>query len=181
MAYNKNFNNNNRYNGGYNNRNNNYHNKNYNNNYNYNYRPQNDRPADDFAFDATKYKKPDIKIRDMRGKVYTISGNFPKMFAVELVRNIEEINKVTNGDYTQLDKYPELIHLMKDWILSFLNLNVDGVSYTISDVNAGFNDIWCIFDLFNYIVRVVNADAKDANEMAKLQNLQKSNTENMNQ
>lgn len=170
MAYNnRNYNNNNRFNGGYNNRNNNnYQNRNYNNNY----RQNEDRPADNYAFDATKYKKPDIKIRDMNGKVYTISGNFPKMFVIELARNINEIRKITDGDYTQLDKFPELFDLLKKWVLSFLNLNVDGITYSMSEIMTGFNDVFCLFDLFNYIVKVTDADATDANEMAKLQNLQ---------
>lgn len=152
MAYN-NYNNRNRYNGG--------HKKKYNYNYsnNYNNRPQNSRPANDGfnGFDATQYKKPNIEIKDLNGKVYTISGNFSTAFSAEIVqyqKQIETIQKVKND----VEKFPEIFNLLKEWCLKLLNLNIEGVECTMDDVNSGFNDIHVLKNLMVYIANIVKAE-----------------------
>jgi len=155
MAYYKN--NNYRKNGGYK-KNNNYkyyENRNYEDN-----RPQ-ERPVFN-GFDATQYKKPDIEIKDLNGKVYTISGNFSTAFSAELIKTSKRIEKIRAGKDT-LEQFPEMFDLLREWCLSLINLNVDGVEYTMEDVNRGFNDIYVLYNLVGYIAKVVGASNREIN------------------
>lgn len=149
MAYKKNFNKNynrnrNNYNGGHK-KNNNYR---YNDNKDFENRPQT-RPTSN-GFDATQYKKPDITIKDLNGKVYTINGNFTTTFTETLVKankRVEEIQANEDLEY----RYPELLKLLKEWCLILINQNIDGEKYTMEDVECGFNDIYVLQALISYI------------------------------
>jgi len=154
MAYNRNFNNN-RFNGGYNNRNNNnYQNRNFNNNY----RPQNDRPAFN-GFDASTYKKPDIELKGLTGKIYRISGNFSMAFASQIFKTMERVDKVTKSNLSDIEKFPELYDLLKDWTLELLNLNTEGIAYSMDAVLKDFNDLYVMYNLLQYIGGFMSKDA----------------------
>ena len=135
MAYN----NRNRYNGGYK--------KNYrNNNKNYYYMQEN-RPQEKPAFngfDATQYKKPDIEIKDLNGKVYRISGNFSTAFSAELLKTTKRVDEIRKGS-SQIEQFPQIFDLLRDWCLSLINLNTDGEKYTMDDVKHGFDDIYVLY------------------------------------
>lgn len=151
MAYKKNK----RNNGGYkynNRRNNNYKNNNYN--------PQKPAYTEFDGFDATQFKKPDINIKDLRGVVYTISGNFSTAFSANILKTTEQINKIRNNS-NNIEKFPEIFDLLKEWCLDLINLNVDGKTYSMDDVNAGFNDIYVLYNLISYISKVVSASNKE--------------------
>lgn len=156
MAYKKN--NNYKYNGGHK-KNNNYR---YNDNRNFNNRTQ-ERPAFN-GFDATQYKKPDIEIKDLNGKVYKISGNFSTAFSAELLKTSKRADEIRKGSNT-LEQFPEMFDLLRDWCLTLLNQNVDGVHYTMEDVNRGFNDIYVLYNLVGYIAKVVSASNREINRM----------------
>lgn len=119
-----------------------YENKNYVDN-----RPQ-ERPAREF--DATRYKKDDITIRDLNGKVYTINGNFSTAFTVELVKTQKQLEKI-NQSKDMVECYPELLKILKSFCLVLINQNVDGEKYTLDDVEHGFNDIEVLKALVTYI------------------------------
>lgn len=146
MAYykNKNY----RKNGGYK-KNNNYkyyENRNYEDN-----RPQ-ERPAREF--DATRYKKEDITIRDLNGKVYTINGNFSTAFTEELVKAQQQLERIEqSGDMAE--RYSELLKMLKSFCLVLINQNVDGEEYTLDDVERGFNDIEVLKALLTYIAQLL--------------------------
>ena len=122
MAYKKNYNKNynrnrnNRYNGG----------QGYNDNKKFYYmdRPQEQKPTFE-GFDASQFKKPDITIEDLNGKVYTISGNFSTAFSAELIKTSERVDEIRNGS-NDLEKFPQIFDLLRDWCLSLIKHNVDG-------------------------------------------------------
>ena len=128
-AANKNYNRHrNNYYGGQNNRNNNYMN-----------RPQEQKPTFE-GFDATQYIKPEINIKDMNGKVYTISGNFSTIFTEELVKAAKKVEEILKNDDVGL-RYSESLAYLKNWCLLLLNQNVNGEKYKMEDVECGFNDV----------------------------------------
>ena len=149
------------YNNNYN-RNNNYrYNKNngYNRNYNNNYRPQNNRP-ENIGFDATVYKKQDIPIKDLNGKIYHISGNFSTAFSADIIKTFEQAQKLTDKEKA-VDNFPEIFSLLKNWCLSLISLNTDGYACTMADVEAGFNDIHVLQGLVNYIANLIALNPQD--------------------
>ncbi len=123
-----------------------YENKNYVDN-----RPQ-ERPAREF--DATRYKKDDITIRDLNGKVYTINGNFSTAFTEELVKAQKQLEKI-NQSKDMAERYPELLKMLKSFCLVLINQNVDGEKYTLDDVERGFNDIEVLKALVTYIGQLI--------------------------
>ena len=152
MAYKKNFNKN------YNrNRNNNYYggyrNNYYNENNEYN-RPQ-EKPTFN-GFDATKYKRPDITIKDLNGVIYTINGNFSSAFAAEIAKTSKKVDEIRKGSDV-LEQFPDLFDLLRGWCLSLLNLNTEGKTYSMEDVRRGFDDIYVLFNLLTYITKLYNA------------------------
>ena len=158
MAYKKNFNKN------YNrNRNNNYYggyrNNYYNENNEYN-RPQ-EKPTFN-GFDATQYIKPEINIKDMNGKVYTISGNFSTIFTEELVKAAKKVEEILKNDDVEL-RYSESLAYLKNWCLLLLNQNVNGEKYKMEDVECGFNDVVILRKLFIYISEYIKKNVNDEN------------------
>lgn len=146
MSYNNNFRNNNR---GYSNNNRN--NRNYNDNRRYeNNDYRRNEPAFN-GFDATKYKKPDIEIKGLTGKIYRISGNFSMGFGAEILKTIKRVEAITKGNMDNAEKFPEIYDLLKDWTLQLINLNVDGVTYSMDAVLRDFNDIYVMYNLIAYI------------------------------
>ena len=158
MAYSRNYNNNNKYDGGYTNR---YYKNNYNfqnKNFKNNYRVQNNKPAFN-GFDASTYKKPDIELKGLTGKIYKISGNFSMAFASQIFKTMERVNKVTKSNLSDIEKFPELYDLLKDWTLELLNLNTEGVTYSMDAVLRDFNDIYVMNNLLNYIAGFMGKNA----------------------
>ena len=157
MAYKKNYNKNynrnrnNRYNGG----------QGYNDNKKFYYmdRPQEQKPTFE-GFDASQFKKPDITIKDLNGKVYTISGNFSTAFSAELIKTSERVDEIRNGS-NDLEKFPQIFDLLRDWCLSLINHNVDGETYTMDDVKRGFDDIYVLYNLVGYIGKVISASNRE--------------------
>lgn len=148
----------------YNNYNNNrgYRNNNYNNNRNNNYR--NNRPQNENrkpAFDASKYKKPDIDIKGLSGTVYTINGNFSFDFASVIFKTNSRIENVTGKDVALIEKFPEIYELLKEWTLELLNHNVNGITYTMDAVNKDFNDLYVMYNLLQFITDFIAKDAKE--------------------
>lgn len=160
MAYKKNFNKNynrnrnNRYNGGqgYNNDNKKFY---------YMDRPQEQQPTFN-GFDATQYIKPEINIKDMNGKVYTISGNFSTIFTEELVKAAKKVEEILKNDDVEL-RYSESLAYLKNWCLLLLNQNVNGEKYTMEDVERGFNDVVILRKLFIYISEYIKKNVNDEN------------------
>lgn len=148
-------------------------NRNYNNNsrkqyrnadsdYKKSYQKDNETRKDNkLAFDARGDRRPDIKIADMNGRIYTIMGNFPSMLSAELVKDMETIDKLRNMKEGDINDYPELIDTLKKWALAFINLNIYGEKYEIKDVNVGFGDIKVLIGLFEFIAEEVNQYNKE--------------------
>ena len=151
-GYKKNYNNNNRYNG-----------NGYNNGFNNGYRPQNDRPVNN-GFDARQYKKPDIPITDLNGKTYMISGNFSTAFAANMIKYLEEAKQFENINVNEPEKYAGAFEILKKWCLELINLNIDGIEYTMNDVNAGFNDYFVLIGLINYIAGLMDIKPQETNK-----------------
>ncbi len=149
MAYNNrnyNYNNNNNYNnrnhGGRNNNGYRYNNG-YDDNRN-NYRPQyNENNRDDeYFFDATQFKRNDIKIKDLKGRTYIISGNFAEMYSLELAKDAERIQaaqKAAQENGESLESNIEIINIMKEWTLGFLKYDTTGEPVTMEDITRGFD------------------------------------------
>ena len=146
---------NNRNSSGYN-RNNNYQNR----NYNKNFMPQNNRPAFN-GFDASVYKKPDIELKGLTGKIYRISGNFSMGFASQIFKTMQRVEKVTNSNLSDIEKFPELYDLLKDWTLELLNLNTEGITYSMDAVLRDFNDIYVMNNLLKYIGGFMGKEAPE--------------------
>ncbi len=141
----------NNYNNGYrnnNNRNNNRNNRNFNGN---------NRPAynNEDVLSLRKFKQKNIKIEDMNGKPYIINGNFATEFIMNMIRVKDRITAI-QADLDKPEGITEMFDILKRWCLDFINMNVDGIVYTMSDVNAGFNDFDALSYLFNFIVKTVN-------------------------
>ena len=107
------------------------------------------------GFDARKYKKQDIEITDLNGKTYIISGNFASTFSVEMVKYIEQVEKYKE-EKADIKDMPEMVDMLKEWCLNLLNHNIDGKVYDMTVINAGFNDVDVLFNLFNYITNLIN-------------------------
>lgn len=155
MAYNNYNNKNNGY------RNNNGYRPNYNgngyrnNNYNNGFRPQNDNRPVNNGFDARQWKKPDIPVTDLNGKTYMISGNFSTAFAANMIKYLEEAKQFENININEPEKYAGAFEILKKWCLELINLNTDGIKYTMDDVDAGFNDYFVLCGLIDYIAKFI--------------------------
>lgn len=114
------------------------------------------RNENSIGFDARGSKRPDIKIADMNGKIYTISGNFPSLLGAELTKDMEIIEKLRNLSSDDIASYPEIVDTLKNWTLKFINLNTYGDEYTMKDVNVGFGDLRVLIGLFEFIGAEVN-------------------------
>ena len=105
------------------------------------------------GFDATQYKKPDILIKDLNGKVYKISGNFSSAFTAEIMQMKKRIEEIKKSD--PIEKFPEIFDILKTWCLKLINLNVDGEKYNTEDVDRGFNDVYVLYNLVAYIAEIM--------------------------
>lgn len=149
----------------YNNYNNNrgYRYNNYNNNRNNNYR-SNNRPQNENrkpVFDASKYKKPDIEIKGLSGKKYFISGNCTFDFASVVFKTKKQINELLAGSFDLEDRFPQIYEILKEWMLKFLNYNVDGITYTVDEVDKEFNDLYVMYGFLVEISKYIAEDSKD--------------------
>lgn len=142
--YYKNNNNRNRNNGGYN--------PNYNRNRNYNntYAPFNAGRT----IDGRKHKSEDFTIIDLNGVTYRINGNIETDLQVTLVENIERLQKIKATNNTDFRALPDVVALMKETCLCLINHNVDGIEYTMADVNRGFSDIVFLMEVIYFAYRV---------------------------
>lgn len=122
-------------------------------------RPQEMKPTFN-GFDATRYKKPDITIKDLNGTVYTINGNFSTAFAAEIAKTSKKVDEIRKGSDV-LEQFPDLFDLLRGWCLSLLNLNTEGKIYTMEDVKRGFDDIYVLFNLLSYITKLHNASNQE--------------------
>lgn len=165
---------NNRYNGGYNrNYNGNYRNNGYNRNNGYRNNGYNrnfdNRPANDVeTISLVKYKKKNILIEDMNGKQFVISGNFPSEFLAEMSRVADkylEYQKVLKSKNPDPKIFAEMFDMMKDWCLKLINMNVDGVQYTMADINAGFNDLDALIVVYDFIVKRTTAASQTSENL----------------
>lgn len=149
MAYKKNFNKNYNRNRNRNNYNGGQYKNNKKNDFDYMDRPQETKPTFE-GFDATQYIKSNINIKDMNGKIYIVKGNFPTSFTEELVRVSKQITEIQkNADKEFI--YIESLKILKNWCLLLLNQNIDGETYTLEDVERGFNDVNILKKLMIYI------------------------------
>ena len=158
------YNNGKRYNGGYNR---NYNGNRNNNGYRYNGNGYNkrydNRPANVYVdsdrqysdvLDVTKNRKNPILIVDMNGNRYEISGNFTSEFLAAMSRVANkylEYQKVLKSKNPDPAIYGELFDLMKDWCLMLINMNTSGETYTMANINAGFNDYDVLVAVFAFI------------------------------
>ena len=121
----------------------------------------------------------------MNGKSYIISGNFPDMFSIEMYRDIDTIKQFTNEDEKlrndlSSSELVKLFDLLKKWVVNFLNLNTSGTVYTMEEVMPGFNDVYCLADLFKKIVGILNMSAAEAKAKAQMINRPVTGDENEN-
>ena len=158
------YNNGKRYNGGYNR---NYNGNRNNNGYRYNGNGYNkrydNRPANDYVnsdrqysdvLDFTQNRKKPILIVDMNGNRYEISGNFTSEFLAAMSRVANkylEYQKVLKSKNPDPAIFGELFDLMKDWCLMLINMNTSGETYTMANINAGFNDYEVLVAVFAFI------------------------------
>lgn len=165
MAYNKN------YNGGRNN--NGYRNGNYNKRQ---YRDDSRdfervyRTTDDnmYELNIRRFKKKDIKIVDMNGKVYIIDGNFSHEFALQTAaykERFEEAEAQVKKNNADVNAAMHLMNLYKECCLMLINHNVNGTEYTMQDVNSGFNDINALVYLMKGVFDIVEKEAKKLNKV----------------
>ena len=152
--YYKNNNNRNRNNGGYNN------NYNRNRNFNNTYAPFNAGRT----IDGRKHKSEDFNIIDLNGVTYRINGNIATELQVMLVDNIERLNKIKTANTSDITVLPELVSLMKETCLCLINHNVDGVEYTMADVNRGFSDIVFLMEVIVFAYHVSEEYQKNFNK-----------------
>lgn len=167
MAYNKN------YNGGRNN--NGYRNGNYNKRqYRDDYREfeRRDRTTDDdmIELNVRRFKKKDIKIVDMTGRVYIIDGNFAHEYILQTAafkEEAEELGKRMKEDNVDLETAKAMYDLNKECCLILLNHNINGDEYTMKDVNRGFGDVQALGYLMTNINKLAEEEAKKANKANK--------------
>ena len=138
-----------RYNGGYNRNNNRYNNGGYNYNRNNQNAAQQLNVNEEFNLDFLPLAKPDIKIRDYRGNIYVIPGDFTTDFIASLTKYVEKVQDFKNKS-SDPTIFPEWLKVLKEFCLEFINLNVDGTKYTMEDVNRGFNNIDALNDILNF-------------------------------
>lgn len=172
------YNNGKRYNGGYNR---NYNGNRNNNGYRYNGNGYNkrydNRPANDYVnsdrqysdvLDFTQNRKKPILIVDMNGNRYEISGNFTSEFLAAMSRvanKYKEYQKVLKSKNPDPAIFGELFDLMKDWCLMLINMNTSGETYTMANINAGFNDYEVLVAVFAFINdRIKTANIKLDND-----------------
>ena len=115
-------------------------------------RPQSE---DAYTFDATQYKKKNITIKDMNGNEFILSGNLSGQFAMDLMQNYETIRDFDKFK-DDISQYPKIWQVMKEMVLSLLNQNVEGKTYTMEVVNAGFNDIDVLQGVIDFAMRIIN-------------------------
>lgn len=154
-----------RNNGGYS-RNNGY---NRNNGYRYNNNRYDNRPANDEmeTVSLVKYKKKNVLIEDMNGKKYVISGNFQSEFLAEMSRVADkylEYQKVLHSANPDPAIFGEIYDVLKNWCLMLINLNIDGETYTMADINAGFNDLDALIAVYSFIEKRVGAASVALNQ-----------------
>lgn len=175
MGYPKN-NNRNFNNGGYRNNNNrnfnnsrprnNYNNNNFNNNRNYTA----DTQRNDFVIDFAKNAKPDFQVRDARFNVYTIPGDFSTEFIIYFTENYEKIMKLNSMKNDKKNEaFVELVKMLKELILKFINLNIENVEYTEKDVTRGFPSLDMMVDIFYMISNKMNESVENS-KLVKTQN-----------
>lgn len=170
MGYPKN--NNRNYNkGGYhnNNRYNNsrpYNKNNYNNNRNFTA----DTQRKDYVIDFANNAKPDFQIRDARFNVYTIPGDFSTEFIIYFTENYEKIMKLNSMKNDKKNEaFVELVKMLKELILKFINLNIENVEYTEKDVTRGFPSLDMMVDVFHMIANKMNESVENS-KLVKTQN-----------
>lgn len=171
MAY---YQNNNRYNkGGYYKKNNNRNNSRpYNYNYNKNFTADNAQKSE-YKLDFYKNAQPDILIRDARGTVYTIPAEFSVEFIIYFTENYEKITKINEQiktEGTNNQTFIELATMLKELILKFINLNVEGVEYTLNDVVRGFGKIDMMMDVFYFIANKMSESLNNSKTVKTLNN-----------
>lgn len=170
MGYPKN-NNRNFNNGGYRNNNNrnfnnsrprnNFNDNNFNNNRNYTA----DTQRKEFALDFAKNAKPDLPIRDARFNVYTIPADFSTDFIVyftERYEKIMQLDSMKNDKNKKNEVFVELVKMLKEIILKFINLNLEDVEYTEKDVTRGFPSLDMMMDIFYMIANKLNENVENS-------------------
>ena len=168
--YNNNNNNNNNNYNRYNNRHNNYDNRGNDGN-SFESMPHigNDRFNNNnnmIGFDATAYKRPDILIKSINGKVYKIRGEFGTAFSAELLQTVKNVESLRDGktDF-DVEQFPEMYNVLKQWALSFINLNSEGIVYDMSEIDSQWNNLYVLYNLISFAV----------NELQKQQNEYQNN------
>lgn len=157
MAYNKNYN-----------RNGGKYNKNYNrNDRNYNGARYENRPHatrdNVLEFNALEHKKPNIKITDVNGKRYEINGKLSVGFIQNMVAWAADIQGMTMGQ-DNLREVADMLGILREFALQLINLNVDGVTYTMEDVDRGFNDVEILYSLFVFITGIAGTNLQETTE-----------------
>ena len=140
----------------YNNRNNNY-NRNNNNNYNRNnnnYQRNNNQYA--IEYDARRNeRKPDFAVADRFGKEYVINGDFAFGLVADVPHLNDKINLIMRWDEIKnsenLDEVGELLRAIREISLGFLNQNIEGKVYDLTDIKRGFPSIDDLYSLFETI------------------------------
>lgn len=119
--------------------------------------------ADNMVLDVRRFRRKDIKIVDLNGKGYTINGNFSHEFAIETGKYKTRIDALVDKRKkgATVEDVAELFAVYKDFCLMLINHNVEGVVYTMDDVNKGFNDLDALAYILNNIFKIVQDDTAD--------------------
>ena len=68
---------------------------------------------------------------------------------------------------SDIEKFPELYDLLKDWTLELLNLNTEGITYSMDAVLRDFNDIYVMNNLLKYIGGFMGKEAPELMKKAQ--------------
>ena len=115
------------------------------------------------VLDVRRFRRKDIKIVDLNGKSYTINGNFSHEFAIETGKYKTRIDALVDKRKkgATVEDVAELFAVYKDFCLMLINHNVEGVVYTMDDVNKGFNDLDALAYILNNIFKIVQDDTAE--------------------
>lgn len=135
------------------------------NNYNNNRNFTADTQRKEYTLDFARNAKPDLLIRDRRGIIYTIPAEFSTEFVVYFTEHYEKImqlDSMKNKNEKKNEVFVELIKMLKELILKFINLNIEDVEYTEKDVVRGFPDADMMMDVFYLIANKMNESIENS-------------------
>lgn len=116
-------------------------------------RPQIDDSNNTYTFDGSRYKKKDIKIVDLGGNVYIIPQGATIEWAIANYKSLEGFAELENSKF-DIDKFQDVYNALKQSVLALINLNREGATYDMTQINMYFNDASMMCDLVKYVMDI---------------------------